>query len=151
MYCVLILLLAFSLVDPLPLSLVKPVVRGRSTTDGAVIAHMQCYLLIRREQPTGQSCSHMEGKTCEVIIEISTKLTSGLQEQLIFQWAMQHSCRYLVLIVYIEAGEAAVPSFWQTVAITTDLKQKPQQKTTKNRMMEEFYQLIIIFQYHVRP
>lgn len=113
----------FSLVDPLPLSLVEPVVCCRSTTDGAVIAHTWCYPLKRRKQPTGQNCSHMvEGKTCEVITEINTKLLSSSQEQSIFQWVVQHSHKYLVSIVSTEADEAAVPGFWQVVAITTDLK-----------------------------
>lgn len=107
------------------MSLVKPVVCGSSTTDGAVIAHTRRHLLKRREQPTGQNCSHMvQGKTCEVIIEINTKLTSSLQEWLIFRWVMQHSRRFLVLIVYTEAGEAAVPGLWQVVTITMDLEQK---------------------------
>lgn len=52
---VLILLLAFSLVGFLPLSLVNAVVRGRSTADGAVIAHMQCYLLKRGNSPRGRT------------------------------------------------------------------------------------------------
>lgn len=51
----------------------------------------------------------LERKTCEVIIEINEKLMSSSQEQLIFQWVMQHIHRYLILIVYTEAGEAAVP------------------------------------------
>lgn len=47
-------------------------------------------------------------------------------------------------------GEVAVPGFWQVAAITMDLKQKLQQKTTTNRVIEQgnFFQLIIIFQQH---
>lgn len=36
---------------------------------------------------------------------------SSLQEQLIFQWAMQHGHRYLVSIVYTEAGEQQCQAF----------------------------------------
>lgn len=43
----------FSLVDPLPLSLVKPVVCCRSTTDGAVIAHTWCYPLKKEKTAHG--------------------------------------------------------------------------------------------------
>lgn len=80
----------------------------------------------------------VEGKTCEVITEINTKLLSSSQEQSIFQWVVQHSHKYLVSIVSAEADEAAVPGFWQVVAITTDLKQKLlQQETTKSSLKEQ--------------
>lgn len=75
------------------------------------------------------NCFHMvEGKSCQVIIEINTTLTNSVQERLTFQCIMQHCHRCLVSIVYTEAGE---PGFWQVVANT-----KVQQKTTENRMLE---------------
>jgi len=73
---------------------------------------MQFYLLKSREQPTGQNCSHMmEGETCKVIIEISTKLMRSLQQQFIFQWVMQHSHWCLISIVYTDTGEQQCEAF----------------------------------------